>query len=121
MWTIALVAFTLFMLAGWGYGAWRGGGDNQPVGGVNPIPPVGGCSELRMRNQTGGPATIVQHCAVFGEHERAVQWWRVGDVMPYAQYDCSVAVTFGEPGKRGRRYFTIAPDNTRYLTVVAAG
>ena len=32
MWTIALVAFTLFMLAGWGYGAWRGGGYMNPMG-----------------------------------------------------------------------------------------
>jgi hypothetical protein len=34
MWTVVLVAFTAFMLAGWGYGARQGAGYVNPMGGI---------------------------------------------------------------------------------------
>ena len=37
MWTTVLVVFTLFMLAGWGYGAWRGAGYVNPMGWISLI------------------------------------------------------------------------------------
>jgi len=69
----------------------------------------------------GGYATIVQHCAVFGRIETVVREFRVGEVRPYAQYPCSVSVRFVEPRKRRPACYTMTPDNTRYLTVEAAG
>jgi hypothetical protein len=74
-----------------------------------------------MQNGSGGPATIVEHCAVSGERRRAVQWWRVGEVKPYGQYDRSVAVNFFEPGSSRKKHFTVAPDHNRYVTVIVEG
>ncbi len=74
-----------------------------------------------MQRGSHGPAVIIQHCAVFGERQRPVQWWMVGEVKPYAQYDCSVVVNFIETGTRRKGYFTITPDNTKYVTVRVDG
>jgi hypothetical protein len=68
-----------------------------------------------------GSALIVQHCAVFGRLEKPVRWFKTCEPRPYAQYPVSVAVLFKEPKKRKTYFFTIVPDNLRYLTVEVKG
>jgi hypothetical protein len=68
-----------------------------------------------------GPATLVQHCAVYGRLETPVRWFEVGEVRPYAQHPVSVDVTFIKPRKRTRAYYTIKPENYRYLTAEVGG
>jgi hypothetical protein len=71
--------------------------------------------------RTGGSATIVQHCAVFGRLATQVRTWTVGEPRPYEQYPTAVSVVFMDPRKRRRSGFTITPDNRRFLTVEANG
>ena len=65
----------------------------------------------------GEKATIIQHCAVFGNLKTEVRKYEVSDPKPYAQYLTSIHVSFVKPGKRKWAYFTIVPDDLRYLTV----
>jgi len=46
-----------------------------------------------------------------------VRKFEVHDPKPYAQYPTSVMVSFVKPGKRKWAYFTVVPDNLRYLTI----
>jgi hypothetical protein len=73
-----------------------------------------------MRERTG-PAVIVQHCAVFGQLETPVRWFKVGKVGPYAQYKQTVTVCFRSVRERNSASYTMKPDNLRYLTVEADG
>jgi hypothetical protein len=73
-----------------------------------------------IREHTG-PALIVQHCAVMHRLETPVRWFRVGQPRPYAQHPASVCVGFKKPRKRVPHYYTITPDNIRYLTIEVGG
>jgi hypothetical protein len=70
---------------------------------------------------SGGQATIVQHCAVFGRLETPVRKFEIRDVAPHAQHAVSVCVVFTKPGKRSSMFITVIPDNIRYLTVEVGG
>jgi hypothetical protein len=65
----------------------------------------------------GEKATVVSHCAVSGIVRHAVRKWSVGDVQPYAQYPCSVAVKFTKPRKRRGWIKMILPDDIQYVTI----
>ena len=89
--------------------------------------PCGACDGsgavvARERGQLdGGPAVIVQHCAVDGRMETPVRSFRVGEVPPCAKYPASVRISFVAPRKRGGASFSMEPDNIRYLTIETEG
>ena len=64
-----------------------------------------------------GKATIIQHCAVFGQLMTEVRWFKVCEPRRHAQHERAVYVNFIKPRKRVEAYYTIVPDNTRYLTI----
>jgi hypothetical protein len=74
-----------------------------------------------------GPAVLTIHSAVFGRRGNEIQWFRVGEVKPYAQHERTVDVVFRErpqPNsrrKQQRAFTTVVPNNIRYLTVEAEG
>jgi hypothetical protein len=68
---------------------------------------------------SGTNATIIQHCATFGNLKTQVRKFYVSDPKPYAQYDAAIDVSFVEGGKRRPAYFTITSDNRRWLTIEA--
>ncbi len=77
-----------------------------------------------MPPREGGPALIVQHCAVSGRLETPVRTWRVSDVRhqetpwrPAQPDEYSLHVTFQEPRQRRRYIYSIKSDNLRYLTI----
>ena len=74
-----------------------------------------------MSQLSGDRAVIVQHCAVFGRLETEVRKFIVGDVRPWAQYDCAVSVSFVKPRKRRWYSYTMYPENIRYLTIEVDG
>jgi hypothetical protein len=69
----------------------------------------------------GENATIIQHCAVFGNLKTYARKFTVHDPKPRAQYATSVSVSFVEPRKRNSKGFTMVPDNLRYLTIERDG
>lgn len=73
-------------------------------------------SDLKDKRE-GEKATIIQHCAVFGNLKTRVRKFNVSSPKPYAQYPVSVSVGFVKPRERNSYYFTIVPDDLRYLTI----
>jgi hypothetical protein len=68
-----------------------------------------------------GPATIIQHCAVFGRLTTEVRWLGVGEVKPYAQYSHAVAILYKRPRKKLKYYVQAFNDDLRYITIEAGG
>lgn len=71
--------------------------------------------------RAGAHAVIVQYCAMTGRLETPVRRFSVLAVASYAQYPYSVTVEFRERGKPRPTFFTVLPDDTRYLTIEVAG
>jgi hypothetical protein len=67
---------------------------------------------------SGKNATIIQHCATFGNLKTRVRKFDVFE-EPHARYDAAIHVSFVEPGKRRSSYFTIKSDDHRWLTIEA--
>jgi hypothetical protein len=74
-----------------------------------------------MMDFTYVSATIIQHCSVFGRLETPVRAYAIETPRPYAQYATSVSVAFMEPRKRRMAFYTMVPDNLRYLLIEVQG
>jgi hypothetical protein len=64
-----------------------------------------------------GPATIVQHCAVFGRIETPVRWVKTGTPQEISAFNAGVYVYLKEPRKQNSARITVEPDNTRYVEI----
>lgn len=69
----------------------------------------------------GDKATIIQHCAMFGNLKTEVRKFDVGEVKPHAQHKKSVYVSFIKPRERRSYYYLMVPDNVRYITIERDG
>jgi hypothetical protein len=75
---------------------------------------------MKMKCQ-GENATIIQHCAAFGNLKTRVRKFTVHDPKPHAQHATSVTVSFVKPRERRSYFFTMVPENYRYLTIERDG
>ena len=65
----------------------------------------------------GGYATIVSHCAVFGERRTEVRKFTIDEPTPCGQYPVSVTVSYVEQNKRKPWLLQVVPDNLLYVTI----
>jgi hypothetical protein len=68
-----------------------------------------------------GPATILHHCAVFGDSKTEVCWIETCEPRPYAQCPTCVEIVWIQPGKRKKALMIVKPDNLKYAEIEVAG
>jgi hypothetical protein len=72
-----------------------------------------------VRYREGQHATLIQHCAVFGDIKTELYKFTIEGPQSYAQHQAAMEISYLEPRKRNWACIWVTPDSIRYSTIVS--